>query len=172
MSLRFFLCFLMSSCASYLTYGELESFSSDSFLKVMGVLLNVSSIVFAIIGAWIAIIYPSLLKGVEVTERSAASKQIHESAGDANYLSELFQIVLQSSVVIIFAIVVQVGLPILQAYSYFSIDMKLVKSVAVFIMSFLALLQINAILSVVHKNFGLLKRVRDKYHEDVIDHDL
>lgn len=172
MLIRLFICMLLSVSIGWLTYGDLDKFTLDSFVGVMGVLLNVSAIVFAIIGAWIAIIYPSALQAPIIGKRAEDADSIVESTKDADYLSELFQIVMQSAFVIIFAVAVQVALPLLKAYSYFDIDMPLVKSAAVSFMVFLAFVQLNAILVVVQKNFGLLLRVRKKNRDRVLNNDI
>ncbi|MDN3526031.1 hypothetical protein QWY79_12225 [Halomonas sabkhae] len=172
MIIRLALCLLLSSAIGYLTYGDLEKFTLDAFVDVMGVLLNVSAIVFAIIGAWIAIIYPRALQAPIVGKRVEDAEAVVESTRDANYLSELFQIVLQSAFVIIFAVAAQVALPLFKAYSYFDVEMPLVKALAVSFMVFLAFVQLNAILVVVEKNFGLLLRVRRKNRDSVLDNDV
>lgn len=171
MAIRVIICFVFSGVIGYLSYGDLDSFSSESFLSVMGVLLNVAAIVFAIIGAWIAIIYPKAIQSALSGDPSKDLAEIKEAAKDANYLSELFQIVLHSALVIVLAVSVQVALPLLRAYEYFGLDVPLVKAAAVSFMIFLSLLQINAISIVVEKNFGLLRRLREKHEKNVIDHD-
>ncbi len=168
---RVLACLLLSIAIGWLTYGGLESFTSDAFVSVMGILLNVSAIVFAIIGAWIAIIYPRALQAPITGDRLDDAEVLHENTKDADYLSELFQIVLQSAFVIMIAVAAQVALPLLRAYSYFGIDASLVKAVAVSLMIFLASIQLNSILVVVEKNFGLLLRVRKKNRGRVLDHD-
>ncbi|WP_447555709.1 hypothetical protein [Vreelandella sp. EE22] len=171
MYIRFFICFFLSILVGWITFGDLESFTGESFLNVMGVLLNVSSIVFAIIGAWIAIIYPRVLQSSISSNRIESIEVIDESVKNADYLSELFQIVLQSAFVIVVAVAIQVVFPLLKSYQYFDLDMSYVRSVAVSIMIFLALAQINAISVVVEKNFSLLLRVRKKNRENIIDND-
>lgn len=171
MYIRFLLCVFISVLIGWLTFGDLESFTGESFLGVMGVLLNVSSIVFAIIGAWIAIIYPRALQSSISSDRLEGAKILDESVKDANYLSELFQIVLQSAFVIMVAVAIQVVFPLVRSYQYFDLDMSYVRAFAVSVMIFLALIQINAISVVVEKNFSLLLRVRKKNRGNVIKHD-
>lgn len=170
--LRLLLCFIASISIGVLTYGGLEKFSSASFVAVMGVLLNVSAIIFAIIGAWIAIIYPKALQSPLSNGQDAKVDQLIDTVQDANYLSELFEIVLQSAAVIVMAVAIQVVMPLFKAYQYFDIDLALIKCVAVSTMVFLAMIQLNAILTVVKKNYGLLLRVRRKHAEAVEKNDL
>ena len=171
MYIRFFVCFVLSLLTGWLTFGDLESFTGESFLSVMGVLLNVSSIIFAIIGAWIAIIYPRALQSPLGKDRNSNVEVLDDTVKDANYLSELFQIVLQSAFVIMLAVAIQVLFPLVKSYQYFELDMSYVKAFAVFIMILLALVQLNAISVVVEKNFSLLTRVRKKNRKNTIDHD-
>lgn len=168
---RGLICALIASFIGYLTYGNLKSFDSESFIKVMGVLLNVSAIVFAIIGAWIAIIYPNIIRSAISGDREEDYKNIKEAVKDADYLSELFEIVLQSAIVICAAVSVQVVLPIFQAYTYFGLSGSQVRLAGVVFMVFFSLLQVNAILTVVAKNFAMLSRVRKMSESDTLDHD-
>lgn len=172
MYIRLMIYFIGSIAIGYMSYGSLDSFTSEAFKDVMGVLLNVSSIVFAIIGAWIAIIYPSAIKSAIVDSREVNVKLIHQAAKDANYLSQLFDIVLQSAIVIIISITIQVAMPIVQSYDYFSVGIALVKSFAVSFMLFAAFVQINSIVSVVEKNYSLLKKIRDHHIDDVAEHEI
>lgn len=171
MAIRVIVFFLLSSLVGFLSHGDLESFTSDSFISIMGVLLNVAAIVFAIIGAWIAIIYPKAIQSALSGDSVRDLAEIQETANDANYLSELFQIVLQSALVIILAVSVQVAMPLLRAYEYFGLGIPLIKAIAVSFMVFVSLLQMNAVLIVVEKNFGLLRRLRERQKENVIEHD-
>ncbi len=165
--------FLVTSIAvGFFTYGDLNALNGDAFKNVMGVLLNVSSIVFAIIGAWIAIIYPSAIKSAIVSNREDSSKLIQQSAKDANYLSDLFDIVMQSAIVIMIAIFIQVVMPLIKSFDYFSLSMDLVKFFAITFMLFATFVQMNAIVSVVLKNYFLLKKVRCQQSQDIADHDI
>ncbi|WP_139180641.1 hypothetical protein [Halomonas caseinilytica] len=171
MFLRLLIGFAVAALLGWATHGRLEEFSREDFSEILSVLLNVSSIIFAIIGAWIAIIYPNAIKDVGHHDREDVTQTLNESVKDANYLSELFQIVLLSSVVIVSVIVIKVALPILKAYTYFGIEVSVLKSLSVAAALFLTFAQINSISVVVEKNFHLLQRIRDKVRKERVKND-
>ncbi|MBE0405022.1 hypothetical protein [Halomonas citrativorans] len=172
MYIRLMAFLLISLAIGYFSYGNLNAFTSVEFKEVMGVLLNVSSIIFAIIGAWIAIIYPSAIKSAIIDSRENNVKLIHRAVQDANYLSELFDIVMQSAIIIVFAIFIQVCMPIIKSFDYFGLSISLVKFCAFSFMLFATFVQVNSIISVVLKNYFLLRKVRGQNSNDVADHDI
>ncbi|SOC53916.1 hypothetical protein SAMN05421509_10312 [Chromohalobacter canadensis] len=171
MLLRYFVVLLVSSGIGWFSYGNLSDFHGADFINVLGVLLNISSIIFAIIGAWIAIIFPNAIKSEAGRDRGDVTESLKQTVKDANYLSELFHIVLMSAVVIILVVLAQVAFPLLRAFNYFEADLELLKAFSVVFLLTLTYAQVDSIMIVVSKNFTLLKRVRAQVRHERIKND-
>ena len=99
--------FLLKDVAALLGYS--------AYKETLGVLQNISSIIFAIIGAWIAIIYP---RAIDRTFKGNSVKDISikEADSDANYISELVEIVMVSAVVLMFVLTIQFLAPLIKQW--------------------------------------------------------
>ena len=89
--------------------GMLLTWAGSSFISVtkfefydsiLGALLNISAIIFAIIGAWIAILYPRALSA-NFEMKTYDKERFDKLSEDADYLSELVEVVLVSSIVLL-----------------------------------------------------------------------
>lgn len=49
---------IIAALLTFIFKGRVVSLSYNDYKDTLGALLNISSIIFAIIGAWIAIVYP------------------------------------------------------------------------------------------------------------------
>ena len=142
------------------TYPENSELNYCNYKEVLNALLSISAIIFAIIGAWIAIIYP---KAIGVTFNSNVSvENINDSEKDTNYLSELVEIVLVSAVVLMFVLSIQFLFPIMRASNYFGINVKYVKIVSFFSVSSLTFIQLWAIFRVILAIYFFLNELRRK----------
>lgn len=162
MLLRYLVAIVLSMGLGWFSYGNLSDFHSTDFINVLGVLLNISSIIFAIIGAWIAIIFPGAIRSDPGFARGDITESLKQTVKDANYLSELFHIVLISAVVIILVVLAQVAFPMLRAFGYFEVEKELLKAVSIVFLLSLTYAQVDSIMIVVSKNYSLLKRVRER----------
>jgi hypothetical protein len=146
---------MLSIIIAYLLKDSSRSISYSSYEGVLSALMSVSSIVFAIIGAWIAIIYPRAL-GSFLKEDSEGTKSIEE---DTNYLSDLVEIVLVSSFVLMTVLAILVAVPILREVVSENFIIILRQS-GLGMIIFLALLQIFSIFRVVLTNYIFLTVLR------------
>jgi len=87
------------------------SIDYESYKDILSTLLNISSIVFAIIGAWIAIIYPKAIGKVFNKSDSKDTKiKIGQDNDGEAYISELVEIAFVSSIVLMCVLIIQFSL--------------------------------------------------------------
>ena len=153
--IKYFVIAIFSIVIAYFLKDSSKGISYSSYEGVLSALMSVSSIVFAIIGAWIAIIYPRAL-GHFLKDDSVDTKSITE---DTNYLSDLVEIVLVSSFVLMTVLAILVAVPILREVVSESVIVTL-RQAGLGMIIFLALLQIFSIFRVVLTNYIFLTVLR------------
>jgi hypothetical protein len=139
----------------------------SAYKETLGALQNISSIIFAIIGAWIAIIYPRAIgrvfKGSSVSDIS-----IKEADSNANYLSELVEIVMVSAVVLMVVLSIQFSAPIVREIATDSLSIY-AKYVVFYVVSMLTVSQLYAIFRVILANYFFLNQLRKKNVDGKVD---
>ncbi|WP_018694581.1 hypothetical protein [Algicola sagamiensis] len=158
----------VSFITTYLLGDVVLSLGYIDYKDTLGALLNISSIIFAIIGAWIAIIYPKAMNKV-VSGKSNDSSTLEDVNSDANYLSQLIEIVLVSSIVLMLVLCIQFTAPIAKAIIEDSTYIKWAKYSVFFVISWLAMAQIYAVLRVIVTNYHFLGELRRKHNDAKID---
>lgn len=156
----------LTALITYFLRDTIAVLSYASYKDTLGALMNISSIIFAIIGAWIAIIYPRAIgrvfKGQPVDEvkRNADS--------DADYLSNLVEIVMVSALVLMCVLSIQFVVPI--AITFFVNESIIYAKYALFfIITILTISQLYAISSVILANYFFLNELRNKNIRGKID---
>lgn len=165
--IKYLLVLAVSGLVTYLARDSLPVASYDSYKEVLGALLNISSIIFAIIGAWIAIIYPRAI-GRVFGNKSAFASKLAEAQQDAGYLSELVEIVLVSAIVLMIVLATQFSFPLLSEALAGS-ENSYVKSSVFFVITTLTLAQLQAIFRVILTNYFFLNEIRSKNKNAQID---
>lgn len=158
---------IVSVLLSFLLRDVVSNFSYGSYKDVLSTLLNVSSIIFAIIGAWIAIIYPKSMS--RAFKGGEYKSSLHENAEeDASYLSDLIEIALVSAFVLMALLLAQYLFPILKVLLK-NKDVYFYKVSAFTLVTFLTLSQLYAIFSVILANYFFLGKLRKKNVDDKIN---
>ena len=155
--------FLAIAPAAVLTYvlrDSLTVLKYDAYKDTLSALLNVSSIIFAIIGAWIAIIYPRAI-GRAFTSKSINNPEIKEAEGDASYLGELVEIVMVSAVVLMAVLSIQFSVPIVKGLLGPS-TLQYGKCGIFFVVATLTFAQLHAVFRVILANYFFLNQLRSK----------
>lgn len=151
---------LISSVITFLLKEKIPVLGYSAYKDTLGALLNISSIIFAIIGAWIAIIYPRaigrIFSGVENTKET-----IREADTDADYLSELVEIVMVSAFVLMVVLSIQFSAPLIKELIAIEYIGK-AKYIAFFIVLMLTLSQLQAVFRVILANYFFLNDLRNK----------
>src|SRR5690625_5783817 len=98
--IKYLILAIIAAVATYLLKDVVSSLGYSAYQETLAALLNMSSIIFPIIGAWIAIIYPRAIgrafKGNRVTD-----KALKDTDTAADYLSEHVELVLVPAIVFI-----------------------------------------------------------------------
>lgn len=158
---------IISAIATYFLRDAVSSLDYAAYKDTLGALLNISSIIFAIIGAWIAIIYPRAI-GRVFKGKSVSDKALKEADTDADYLSELVEIVMVSAIVLMVVLSIQFIVPIaksliLESWVVYS------KNTAFFVVSLLTLSQLYAVFRVILANYFFLNDLRKKNVDGKVD---
>lgn len=139
----------------------------ENYKEVLSALLSISSIIFAIIGAWIAIIYPRAI-GRVFGDKSIIAAKLTDAQQDAGYLSELVEIVLVSAVVLMAVLVIQFTFPLL-GDNYMENVGKHIKALIFFVIATLTFAQLQAIFRVILTNYFFLNEIRNKNKNAEVD---
>jgi hypothetical protein len=157
---KYYILAILTFFLTLATQGVASRLGYESYKETLGALQNISSIVFAITGAWIAVIYPRAMG--RVFQRSPISDHsLRDADVDARYLSELVEIVMVSAFVLMIVLLIQYAAPILQEIVH-STALVSTKKLAFGIVSFLTFSQLFAIFRVVLTNYFFLNDLRNK----------
>lgn len=161
--IKYFVVAVITAIATYMLRDTVSSLSYASYKDTLGALMNISSIIFAIIGAWIAIIYPRAIG--RVFKGQAVTEVLNEADSDANYLSNLVEIVMVSALVLMIVLLIQFVAPI--ARIFVQNDSILYAKYALFyVISMLTFSQLYAIFRVILANYFFLNELRHKNVHD------
>lgn len=165
--IKYILVVVIAGAVTYLAQDSLPSPKYENYKEVLGALLSISSIIFAIIGAWIAIIYPRAI-GRVFGDKSAFAAKLADAQQDAGYLSELVEIVLVSAIVLMIVLVIQFTFPLL-GDTYMENVGKPIKLSVFFVIATLTFAQLQAIFRVILTNYFFLNEIRNKNKDAEID---
>lgn len=157
--------FCGSAVITWIIYPSYIDIRCNDYSSILQALLNISSIVFAIIGAWIAIIYP---KAISQTFGKSDIKN-GTFQHDANYLSELVEIVLVSAAVLMYVLIVQFSMPLFKNCHFVQTYRTPLMVVFFQTMAYMTLVQLYAIFRVILANYHFLNELRAKNTNDAID---
>ena len=158
---------ILSSAIAYLLSDAAEKLSYVSYKETLNALLNISSIIFAISGAWIAIIYPKAIgKVFHESEKNYLS--VKDAETDTTNLSELVEIVLVSATVLMVILAIQFTTPIILKTASPSL-VKQLKILFFFVVTLLTLSQLHAVFRVIIANYFFLSKLRIKNAKDRLE---
>ena len=138
------------------------------YQSTLEALLNISSIIFAIIGAWIAIIYPRAIGRIFKRE-DLNQPTLKEARADTDYLSQLVEIVLVSAIVLMAVLLTQFIVPVIQALNIESAKSTF-KYFGFFVIALLTFSQLHAIFKVILANYFFLNELRNKDIKEDIEY--
>lgn len=165
--IKYLILALVTSIATYVCKDIAVSLPFSAYKETLHALLNISSIIFAIIGAWIAIIYPRAI-GRAFKGNSISDITIKEADRDAGYLSELVEIVVVSALVLMIVLIIQFSAPILQGMISDK-SLVFVKILVFYVIFFLTVSQLYAISRVILANYFFLNQLRKKNVDGKVD---
>lgn len=158
---------VISVIATYLLRENILLLNYAAYKETLSALLNISSIIFAIIGAWIAIIYPRAI-GRAFKGKTISDQSLKDADTDADYLSELVEIVMVSAIVLMIVLAIQFTVPILKTIQIKE-WLSHVKYCAFFVVFMLTISQLYAVFRVILANYFFLNDLRKKNVDGKID---
>ncbi len=165
--IKYFVLAVIAMLSTYFLRDNILLLSYSSYKETLSALLNISSIIFAIIGAWIAIIYPRAI-GRAFRGKSVTDISIKDANTDADYLSELVEIVMVSAVVLMIVLAIQFSVPILKTIQV-GAWINSIKYSAFFLVFMLTISQLYAVFRVILANYFFLNELRKKNVDGKID---
>lgn len=157
---------IVVAVATYLLKDTVATLGYSTYKDTLSALLNISSIIFAIIGAWIAIIYPRAIG--RVFKSAEVKEAIKDSDNDADYLGELVEIVMVSAIVLMFVLAIQFAVPIFKGFIVGS-SLIVAKYAAFYIVTLLTISQLIAVFRVILANYFFLNELRRKNIQDKVN---
>lgn len=165
--IKYFLIAILSAAITATFRDSVAFMGYSAYKDILDALLTIASIIFAIIGAWVAIVYPRAV-GQAFTEQKTTAKSLAESDMDADYLSELVEILMVSSIVLMVVLSVHFLAPLIRASAVNNWPDSS-KMAAFFIVSMLTFSQLYAIFRVILSNYFFLNDVRGKNARKRVD---
>lgn len=151
---RYIFIIVLGMLITFIFGDYIGNLTGSDYEKVLAALLNISSIVFAIVGAWIAIIYPKSMSNLVGIQALSPEKE-KEVADDNSYLSELVEIVLVSAIILMAVLSIYFLQPLLVRVQWV-IDSSWIDDASFFGVGLLVLVQLNAVFRVVVSNYFFL----------------
>lgn len=165
--IKYFGLAVIAGLSTYVLRDNILLLSYADYKETLSALLNISSIIFAIIGAWIAIIYPRAI-GRAFKAQSVSDKSIKDADTDADYLSELVEIVMVSAIVLMLVLAIQFIVPILKTIQI-GMWINSIKYSAFYLVFMLTISQLYAVFRVILANYFFLNDLRKKNVDGKID---
>ncbi|WP_417068185.1 hypothetical protein [Niveibacterium terrae] len=144
-------------------YGDLKDY--------IGLLSSVSSMVFTIMGIWIALLYPNALNRI-VDPKKIEIADFSETREETKRLERIVAAVLQSAVVLMVALLVMAAKTALVKTGFYVNNAFVLKSLALSAVAAISAMQVDAVLSVVFANVMFINDLHRKRLEKRADQDI
>lgn len=140
-------CFLLiSSFVTVVSFTKGREVEFQAQWPLYEALRNTSGIVFAVMGAWIAIIYPDSLKNAS----SSGSKGIDD-------ILNMLQAMLISAAILSSVLLIGIAVPLIKQYAFLSVYSRFIRGVSYAFLSFMTIAQLWALLLTILPNY-IVKR--------------
>lgn len=164
----YLICFSFMLWASYKTpivykYSDLSSY--------MSVLLGVSSMVFTLMGIWIAFLYPNALQRIMDPEK-IESADFSSSLQETKRLEGLVGSVLRSAFVVILLILLSLFKVVFGEADFVYLNVQFFKSIVVSVVVVLSILQMESIFYVIYSNVKFINELHTKREDREADADI
>lgn len=171
MLIRVFL-YLLVLCG---VYGAVWYFKVDyryeDLKDYIALLSNVSSMVFTIMGIWIAFLYPNALNRI-IDPKKIEIADFSETLEETRRLERIVAAVLQSAIVLTTALLVMAAKTALLKTGFYASHAFCLKTLAISVVAAITAMQIDAVLSVVFANVMFINDIHRKRREKRADRDI
>ncbi|MDN3486565.1 hypothetical protein QL989_14575 [Pseudoalteromonas sp. APC 3224] len=155
--------FLYLKCNLNISYGSYKDF--------LLVLLNVSSMVFTLMGIWIAFLYPNALKRI-VNPKVVENVDFSESLSETRRLESIVGSVLKSAMVVVSIVAIFLMKLLVPSFSAYANNIQIFEAIAVALVLVLTLLQLESVFHVVKSNVMFINDLHRKREDKEADHDV
>lgn len=163
--------YIFISIFSYFFVSKLSiSYSFEDYKEYSSVLINVSSMVFTIMGIWIAFLYPNALS--RIIDPKITTVDFSESLQETKRLEALVSSVLKSAFVIILLMLIYLGKVLLFKTNYYLVHASLIKDLVLSTTVLLSYMQCEAVFYVMYSNIMFLNDLHNKREDRKADSDI
>jgi hypothetical protein len=153
----------------YLKYDVNISYSD--YKEFLLVLLNVSGMVFTLMGIWIAFLYPNALKRI-VNPEVIENVDFSETLNETKRLESIVASVLKSGMVVVSIVFIFLIKLLISTFAFYINYQHIFESVAVAIVLVLTFLQLESVFHVVKSNVMFINDLHKKREDREADQDI
>jgi hypothetical protein len=147
----------------YLIGSQLElSFSYSSIKDFLTNMLVVSTMVFTLMGIWIAYLYPDALDKIKDQESKITNVDFTDTQARLKRLEFIVSSIFKSSITVIIIMAIFVFKIILEASSIYSLALPIIQSLTLPTIVILSLLQFEAIFNVLQANILFINELHGR----------
>lgn len=144
--------YILVSLASYAaSIRYAHDFKYDDYKDYLTLISGVSGMVFTIMGIWIAFLYPNAINRI-INPNTLVVKDFSESRSDAKRLESIVGAILTSALVMISALLITLAKIVLLMTPIYAEHKLQFKSLAIAVVIFMTLAQLESVLHVVLSN--------------------
>jgi hypothetical protein len=146
-------------------------YSYSDFENYLGILLTVSSMVFTLMGIWIAFLYPNALSRL-VNPDKVENADFDTALGETKRLEGLVGSVLKSAFVVTMIMAIFAAKIVLHQSAFYYSHIVIFKSLALTTVAVLSLLQFESIFYVIYSNVMFINELHSKREDREADADI
>lgn len=158
-------------CSFYLLHRFPIDYRYTDFQQSVSILIAVSTMVFTIMGIWIALLYPNAMKRIVDPSKNSA-KDFSESLEETKRLEAIVGSVLKSVIALLGIMLIYLFKLLLANTAFYYNYLIIIKNAALSSLILLSWLQIEAIFHVGHANFSFLNDLHKKREEREAENDI
>ncbi len=162
---------LLFFCTIFLYLKFNLNISYEIYKDFLLVLLNVSSMVFTLMGIWIAFLYPNALKRI-VNPKVVENVDFSESLSETRRLESIVGSVLKSALVVVSIVIIFLMKLLVPSFSVYANNIQIFEAVAVALVLVLTSLQLESVFHVVKSNVMFINDLHRKREDKEADHDV
>jgi len=163
--------YLILGTISYLLIDHFSvKYSFSDYKDYNDVLINISSMVFTIMGIWIAFLYPNALSRIVNTKIETAD--FSQTKQETKRLEALVASVLKSAAVTVFIMAVYLGKVILFSTPFYLVHFLTIKNFVLSLTIVFSYIQLEAVGYVIYSNIMFLNDLHHKREEREADADI
>lgn len=161
------LCFILA-IAVFLSYITNNYIKYDSIVNIVSVLQNISSIVFAIVGVWVAYLYPKLITEIINNKED----DFFDSKSETKKMESLIITIIISALVLIGVIVFYLLVLFIKGSQFYINNLEAIKISGVSFVFMMVIMQIFCIISVIINNVSFINKLYKLLNDKELDNKL